>query len=417
MSRVLSELLGAREPLFTQTIQELEQACDKPGVDIRLTAELDQSVQLKTRELGFDPSDSRGQEIYHGLQALTAVHDSFLAKACGITDPEYIEEVLHLIKAKVDNLDLPRSCWALKHSVARKLLKQMPPKKVMKHLGYRSVDSMLKREHIAELFSALRFAESAQWLERFIRSYKKLGPQDFESRDIELIVLAEAKWGSLAHEYVNHKRQNVTHLKELGVVALLPLPIKRLRGITLAVMLLTLHYIDEIRAYSAHFKLQQVKPNFATTLIKTLIYDPQNAVSLLGQPVHWRLVRKHFGRPEGTSYPEIFEPHVQLDDLRWQRSEETLYRIEPALKFWEKMDYVGVFQDGRAVSFNLMDNVVNYCNDVSYGEQVSYHLGNSIWNELTLRYMAEKNLEDAILSQLDTNDDLELQINLKGLLA
>ena len=95
-------------------------------------------------------------------------------------------ETLTKIKAKVDKLDIPMTCWAIKHSVAKKLLKQTPPKKVMKLLGYRSVDSMLKRENIDELFGSLRFVESDQWLIMFVKTYKKLQPQDFETRKIKI---------------------------------------------------------------------------------------------------------------------------------------------------------------------------------------------------------------------------------------
>lgn len=54
MSRLISELLGATEPMFSIAVKQLEQVSGKPGVDVRLTAEIIGLVQLKTRELGLD---------------------------------------------------------------------------------------------------------------------------------------------------------------------------------------------------------------------------------------------------------------------------------------------------------------------------------------------------------------------------
>lgn len=40
MSRIISELLGATEPMFSIAIKQLEQASGKPGIDVRLTGEI-----------------------------------------------------------------------------------------------------------------------------------------------------------------------------------------------------------------------------------------------------------------------------------------------------------------------------------------------------------------------------------------
>lgn len=38
MSQLISNLLGATEPMFSIAINQLEKASGKPGVDVRLTA-------------------------------------------------------------------------------------------------------------------------------------------------------------------------------------------------------------------------------------------------------------------------------------------------------------------------------------------------------------------------------------------
>src|SRR5690606_13271164 len=118
-------------------------------------------------------------------------------------------------KRAVDKAKLPRSAWVMKKSVAKRMLHSSPPEKVMKHLGYSSVESMTKRENIAEIYGALRFAESASWLKKFNSNYKKLLPSDFEVRDIEIVVMKHELWKDIAEEFVKKNRHNITHLKEL----------------------------------------------------------------------------------------------------------------------------------------------------------------------------------------------------------
>ncbi len=416
MSRLLSELLGAREPLFSQTIQELERASGGNGVDIRVANEINQKIKGKTRELGMDPADSTGQELYHSLQQLTAKHDAFLAQALGITEAQ---DILPRIKTKIDSLKLARSSWVLRHGVARRLVKATPPKKIMKQLGYRSVDSLLKREDIAELYAMLPVMESSQWQQRFLKGYKKLSPQDFETRSVELVLISAQKWGSTTQAFVSQKRTNVVHVRELGVIGLMPLPMTSLKGVTLTMLLFVLYFIEDIRSFSALVKLSQVKPNFADQLIHILGSPKHATFSMAGQELDWQSIQRYYGRLEAGKHPSIFEPHVQAEDLQWVAAEEVLYRIEPALKFWEGMEYSGLIASGgQVVSFNLLDNAVSYCNNLTYGQQAGQHLQVSLWRELLTRYLGQQQLEDTILKQLDTGqDDIEMDISAEGVFA
>jgi hypothetical protein len=417
MTRVLSELLAAEEPLFGMAIKQLEQASGNNSVDVRLTAEIIGKVHMKMRSLGLDPADTTGLELYRALFNLVKKHDTFLAERIGGEDPEDVQKMLPRIKEVVEALDVPKTAWLLKYSVAKRLLKAMPPKHVMKHLGYRSIDSMLKREPIGELFGAMRFLESSHWLDKFVNSYKTLTPNDFEVRKIEIINLDPNKWGDSTGNFVGEKRHNITHLKEMGVVLMLPMPVKRMPGITITALPLLLHYINEIRLYSSFFKMQQVRSDFAKVVVDTLIADPGKHAALGNQHVHWRVIHRYFGsQAEGNNHPDIFEPHVEPGDLTWRKTEETLYRLEPALHFWHDIDYVGVEFDGRPVSFNLMDVAVSYVNNLPYGQQAVHHFRDSLWNEIFMRYLGEKTLEKQVLKQLD-NEMIEpeiLAIGLKG---
>jgi len=400
MSKLLSQLLEAREPLFQIAIHDLEKATGNPSADVRLTAEIVGKVHMKMRELGLDPRDTTGHELYQALINLVAKHDEFLAHRLGGNDPADVPTMLGHIKTAVEHLNVPKTAWVLKHSVAKRLLKATPPKKVMKQLGYRSIDSMLKREPIGEIYGALRFAESSEWLDMFLGKYKKLQPIDFESRPIEIIQLDPKRWNNLTEPFVRHKRHNITHLKELGVILMLPMPIERMRGITITALPLMLHYVNEIRMYSAYFKLQQVRPDFGNILVETLVNDPSQHAVIAGQHIHWRVIQRYFAAADPSSHPEIFEPHVQPEDLAWRKAEAVLYRLEPALHFWHDMDYIGLAMPDGPISFNLMDVAASYINGLGYEQRTAYHFREALWNEIFARYLGHKTLEYQVLKQL-----------------
>jgi hypothetical protein len=399
--------------MFTLALKQLEQVSGNASVDVRLTAEIVGKVHMKMRALGLDPTDTTGAELYSALVNLLRQHDDFLAKRIGIDDSRNVDEVIRRIADTIPALNVPRKAWVLKPAVAKRLIKQTPPKKVMKQLGYRSIDSMIKRESVHELYAAMRFLETKEWLDKFIAKYKDLHPSDFENHQIEIIRMDVDKWGESAMKFVHESRQNITHLKELGVIALLPLPIKQMSGLTIITLPLVLHYINEIRVYATFFKSQQTKPNFAEIIVETLVSDPGKHVSVAGHQIHWRVIHRHLGS-EHAKIADLFEPHVEPEDLIWRKVEETLFRLEPALHFWFDIEYVGVIFDGRPVSFNLMDVAVSYVNHLSYGNQSVHHMRQSIWNEIYLRYVREQAVERQVARHFGQSDS-EIDIIALGL--
>lgn len=399
----LRDLLDAKEPLFSESLRQLENASHQPGADAKLIGEIHQKATTAMRSLGLDEQDTTGPELYQALIAQIEKHDAHLAASIGGNNTMTVAQLLPLMRDAANKVDMPRDAWVLKKSVARDMLRGCPPQNIMRLLGYRSVDSMLKRENLAEIYGALRFAESPEWLNLFNETYKKLEPTDFETRQIEIVIMPHERWGDIAEKFIHKKRHNITHLKELGVILMLPVKAPTLPGITIWVMSLLFHYTNEIRLYSAFFKLQQVKKDFGDILVRTLIADPDLGPVLSGKHIHWRVIQRYFGKLENEHHPEIFEPHVQPEDLHWRHAEDILYQIDPELAFWKGLDYVGLMFEDRPVPFNMMDVAASYCNNTPYEQRTIYHFRESLWDEIFIRYMGQKTLEQQILKQLDND--------------
>jgi len=185
MTRILSELLGAREPAFRMGLHKLERASGCPSNDVRLTSEIIQHSKQKLHELGLDTHNTVGPELYVVLKEHLGADDERLRKALQAASQN--QDIMASVAHALRTVPIPRSCFALKSVVVKKLFRKLPPKRAMKQLGYRSLDSMLKHEPVASLYAAAWLTESPAWCRSLTEQYKHLTASDFEVRDIAVV--------------------------------------------------------------------------------------------------------------------------------------------------------------------------------------------------------------------------------------
>lgn len=400
MTRVLSELLELHGPTFRRGVEALEQASGHGQTDIRLTADVLHASRRKLKDLGLDPTDTTGPELYAALGARLAADEQ---RIMGLLRDKYAgqDDVICVAK-ELATVPVPKKCFGLKASVAKRLLKQHPPKKAMKLLGYRSLDSMLKREQVAVLYAVAALTESAAWQRQLIDSYKKLKAVDFETRDMQIVSPEGERWQKLANTVVATKRHNVLGFRELGAVVLLPLPNEKPRAGSLTSMLLALHTMNEIRAASTFLKLCQVKPMFGTLVQEVARDEPHLTTQVFGRPISWHVIQRYYGRFIDRFRSEVFEPHVQSDDLVWHSIEKILAFIDPRLEFWKHTTHLGMLHDQRPVSFNILDVALSYCNDLPFDKRVLQYGKHALQHELIIRYLKHDAVEESVVQGLQT---------------
>lgn len=398
---LLATFLEAQEPLLDDALEQLEQRSGQKGADTKLTAEIAQKAGSVARTLGLDSSCS-GEELYAALLGAVKDQDAHLARTIGGTQVENPTEMIPLAVRRLEQIQMPRDCFALKYKQAATMLQKKPPEALMKRLGYDDCATMIAKEDLAELFIAIRFTEGPDWLNEFDRVYDALKGSDFEERPIRLVRFDPHKWGDVAAHFIEKKKHINTHSKEMGVVAILPPPSDKMAAITTKVITLTLHYYNEVRLYSAYFKLLKKKKNFGRILSETLIADTPKVELIQNHHIHWRVIQRYYGKiGESAKHPEIFQPHLQPEDLHWRSAEKILYQIDPEMAMWQDMDYVAVLKGADTITFNLMDVVLSYANGIAFPDRYLYHFRESLWNEVFARYMGEKELEDQLLVKLD----------------
>ncbi len=404
MTKFLQELLDAEEPLFTISLHDLEKTSGRNSVDVKLMSDILASSFEAMRLLGLDHNNTTGKEFYRALLARIEADNMRVAKLVGGKDPDDIRVMVPKLVATANKVKFNRKVFVLKHEKAKELLRQMPPKNLMKHLGYKKIDDLFRNEPFGELYTALRFSEGPDWLNRYDELFKTVQAKDYEERDLEIIVMNHEKYVDLAKHFVEKKFHNVTHTKELGTIIVVPVQKPRWKGLTLKTLPLLFHYMNEVKLYSTFFKYKsKTVKKFGEVVVETLIADPASGSQMAGRHVHWRVIQRYFGKIKDEAHPEAFQPHLQPEDLHWRRAEELLYELDPKMKFWKDRDWVGMMFDDQPVTTNIIDVSLSYSNEISYDDRYVYHFRESLWNEIFARYMGMPVLEKQILEQLDND--------------
>ncbi len=399
MTRVLSELLGAAQPYFSMTIQQLEQAAGRPSTDIRLTTEIAHRARQKIAELQLDPNDTTPEELYHALLERFQ-HDEKLAReSLKVATDASTQEILKTIVRFVKATSGKRTVFALKNSVAKRMLKKTPPKRAMKQLGYRSVDSILKHETVPQVYVAAFLCESPSWRKRFLDQYTKLQASDFELRPAEILLPQTDRWIQFTKFVTQHHRHTVVSFNELGTVIVLPVEAKR-AGLLLTNLLFVVSGLNDISSATSFLKLQQFKPDFGKVVKDIVLQEPVTSAWLADKPVPWRVVHQYYARFKHAYNQLIFEPHVHPSDLEWYHPESFVEKIHPALEFWHDTRYTAYLQYDEKVSLNMLDVALNYCNRLPFAQRTIQSIRKSLWQELMIRYLNHENIEKAIASEL-----------------
>ncbi|MDB5169205.1 MAG: hypothetical protein JWO41_561 [Candidatus Saccharibacteria bacterium] len=412
MTRFLSESLGAAEPYFQTELRKLERAHGNPSADISLSTKTEREARAKVRELGLDPKDTTGKELYQALLERVRADDARLVKTLRTRAATHISAEGDIVAGMVHALKdakIVHSGLALKSTKFKTLMKRNPPKRAMKRLGYRSLDSYLKHESPALVLTAARLCENAAWQKTLLDEYKKLKSSDFEARTVTIAHPNTARWQDLAHSSVATTRHNVLSLPELGAVVILPLPANAPAGATTASLAFALHALNDLRASSSFLKLSLMRRDFGAAVQTVAKGQPALEATILDQVVPWHIVQRYYGRLQHLFNEDLFAPHIQLEDMSWPMVEEFLSHIEPTLEFWHESAALGILAEHQPVSLNIVDAALNLCNQLPFDQRIVQYYQQSLWHEIVLKYLKHDTVESSVMSQLQPQ--LELATN------
>ena len=372
----------------------------------RIVEENETEIRKRLNFLGLG-RQLTAKEIFDALISKIEADDAQLFKVFGSPSVLVSKDWQRVLEIARNIANKPKGLF-LKQEKAAELLRSQPPLEILKVLNYKDTDEMLQKEDVFEIFSALRFVEGNEWLNKiFFKQYEKLKPDDFELREIKVLALPE-RWAQIAQKFIKYKHHNISHLKELGLIYTLPLSLE-IFGETMRNFGLILHYFSEIKFYSELFeKFSGNTDNFAKNLISLLrgdVFDEHLPPPAGGQErTQWLIIQKYLAKDDENDW-RLFEPHINPEAMHWERAEKMLVKagevldgFSADLAFWENLNWVGDYFNTEAgidflVSFNLIDTAMSLVKQKEFIKYL-YHHQEALWNKIFTEYFGEEKMEE-----------------------
>ena len=317
----VARILRADRAELAKTIDRLSKVTGKQGVLEKMVAENERLIKDRLSILGV-PRDATAREVYAAIISKVEADDHKIYKGLGNPkchegrDCQRIAEIAKKIVA-------PPKGFFLKLDRAREFLMKEPPRKVMEFLGYDSVEELLAKEDFFEVYSSLRFIEGSEWLNStFFKQYETLTPDDFEEREVQVRALSE-KWGAESQKFVAKKHHNISHLKELGVVFVIP-TFLGISGELLRMFALLMHYLYEVPFYSNMFReIAKERITFTNNFISLLRGDVWGRRLSGDTRSMWLVIQRYLAKDHENDW-RLFVPHINPEALHWVKAEESL---------------------------------------------------------------------------------------------
>lgn len=392
----LARILRAKPEKIKQMEEKMSALTGKQGVIENLMIENEHRINKILEVLGCH--DYRAENVSRALITKLQEDDRALYELFKRPSGTTTEGLKTLFNFALELTDI-KPLFLLKLEKAKEFLKTNPPSNIIKALKYKNVDELLQKENLIEVFCALRFVETNEWMHKSFDSfYPGLKPEDFERRKIDLRVLS-GKWLKIAEKFVKKKYHNISHLKELGVIFVIPLKIDT-PGETLRLFSLILHYLHEVEFYSKLF--ERASKEFGKKIISLLKGEVLEKTPEKG--MNWLIIQQYLAK-DNPNDPRLFIPHINPEALHWQKAEKDMSNLgerykDIDLEDWLELDWVGGFFREELVSFDLVDTVMALVKKQEENKYL-YHHQEALWNEIFERYMGDSNLEKILIDNFD----------------
>ncbi|MCL5004369.1 MAG: hypothetical protein M1170_00225 [Patescibacteria group bacterium] len=381
--------------------ERLSAVTGKKNIIEKIVEENDATMKNRLDILGLN-KNAGAKKIYNSLIRKIESDDIQLFKVLGSPLVTISSDWQHVLETTKSIAGKPKGFF-LKKEKAVEFLRNQPPMKILQVLNYKNVDEMIQKENISEIFSALRFVEGSDWLNKlFFKQYENLKPDDFEEREIEVLALSE-RWTKIAQEFIRHKRHNISHLKEMGLIYVIPLSLE-ISGETLRNFSLILHYFNEIPFYADLIKkFSNDEKSFANNLISLLRGDVMDQRLSSSDKSQWLVIQRYLAKDDENDW-RLFESHLNPEALHWERAEKMLVKagvlfdgFSHELSFWQNLNWVGDYFKSDTgidvlVSFNLIDTTMSLVKEKEMIKYL-YHHQESLWNKIFMEYFDEMEME------------------------
>ena len=368
----LAKLTGESEEKLGKVIDKLEDLSGFNSEDVRLISNLNRKTRNKLRGLNLDAQDTKSEELYEALSVKCRADMVLTSRAWGLNEDNANEKIIEIVEKHLSG----QKVLSIKCSIIKRNLKSLPPKKVMKALKYRSIDSMLKREDTREVLALAQITESHQWNSKFAQSLGNLNSSDYELRQIVILNLTDDKYlMNLPYS------RAVTYTSLMATIVLWPHKIEA--QLSPALVLSALRCEEVLVAESSYLSSHQFSADFGKTAQRLFIAFHPVYLNINKQPfisgVDVHLMRTR--AVNGSAYDKFTSLHPCL--LWWRETRSLAYEAE------------------HLVSMHLSDVLMNLLGGYKYANRCFYNFNNQIKQDLFKQYLNYEAVGHYITQQFD----------------
>lgn len=396
--RKIAHILRAKEETLARLEQDMDAVTGKSGIlDFLVQENEKRTTQMLQR---IDGTNLTAEQIYESFKEYLERIDQRIYYLLGGPNLANRNDACNKMCEAARSLRNIGRGFFIKKEKAIALLEKSPPTNLLDHFGYVTVRELIEKQGFASIFSALRFTQDTPWMHSFFENaYAGLTAEDFEEREVELKVL-EPQWLTVAEKFLEKKYHNVSHLKEFGIIYIIPIPIDT-PGETLRMFLLLLHYLNEVPFYSRLFRRFSQESNFVFKLKSLLRGDVPTIPTINHQPLtgNWMIVQRYLAKDDAND-PRLFVPHVNPEAEHWYLATQQISQLQEAdLSQFHELHWTGKYFPTRdsteeLVSFDLVDLSMSL---VKRGQiKYLYHQQEALWNQIFTEYLGRDRMNALI---------------------
>ncbi len=395
MSKLLVSLLGVNQDKFGDYIESLESVALRPGIDVRLAADVVSSSRNRITQLGLNVETTSARHVYDALLARLAEDDVKITTKLGIYTSN-VEQAAVKIAAQADELSGQDHCMAIMPSGIKRLLKAVPPKRTLRLLKYRSIDSVVKRYDARVLYALACAVENESWRTQIVAKMRRLEAKHIQWQSVHVLTMP-VEWYRKAVRQLASSGVALTN-NETGVVCVLPVVDVNQRGSTLLSLGLVLQAATHISTQSIPYRARSLADGFNNSVVRISSGEVHVIDTVYSMQPTWRVVHELIGDGHVATAADVFA--YDSFDLYWESTESKLAAIDETMDFWVGGHFVGVKTDQLPVSMHVLDVALCLAARLRYEDRLADHCVASLWNELHIRYLKEDVLARSLAQQL-----------------
>ncbi len=401
MTKFLAIALKQNTPAFRYNLNRINLMTGKDNNDIYFTEAINKLSRDKIAALSLDPFDTRPIELYKSLQEKLKRDEGHLIKNLRYLAADKISAEASLTSGlilKLNQLTEEVQVSVVKPVILKKIIKSVCPNKTVKKLGYRTLESMLKRESMFNILTVMKYIENKSLNQKLAEQWARLTINDFVTSRVKFEVVPS----SLTDVVPIHQDLRLISDFTTATIGLIDISSTAQPGY---IVKLISEIIDCLECWYIqsdlidNFKFNSDFGRIYKNILQNNSNDWLDLMNIL----------------EADVVENNLSHGLSMDLLAYKFDKFSLNKIRDVLEndsllsFWNNTDYLMEICKNEIVSFNIKDLANDLLSLASFANRSTSYARTALKKELLKQYFKPERFIDYVGSLLQINKDSSLR--------